>query len=187
MKKWFIICGVIIVMGLVLKPYINQQSAKQVMITSPKHFVKKIPPKITIHIAGEVVNPGVYEVPANWTTLDLIQAIKIRPNANLDQLKLAAPLKPNSRILIKAKKSNEKKSKKRRKRSNKKDRLMKKVMINEATASELEGIPGIGHVMARRIITYRNQNGRFINLTDLLKVKGIGKKTITKIKQYIQL
>ena len=61
----------------------------------------------------------------------------------------------------------------------------KPVNINLAYSKELENIPGIGEVIARRIIKYRAQFGSFKNLEDLKKVKGIGDKKIEAIKKRI--
>lgn len=63
--------------------------------------------------------------------------------------------------------------------------LSKIVNINAATSEGLESISGIGEVIARRIIDYRNQFGSFEDLEDLKKVKGIGDKKIETIKEYI--
>ncbi len=49
-----------------------------------------------------------------------------------------------------------------------------RININSATASQLDALPGIGAVLAERIVDYRTQHGRFSNLRDLLKVTGIG-------------
>ena len=58
------------------------------------------------------------------------------------------------------------------------------VNINTASAKELDALPGIGEVLAQRIIDYRNANGPFQSVDDLIKVKGIGEKTLEKIKPY---
>lgn len=57
--------------------------------------------------------------------------------------------------------------------------------INQATADELEILPGIGPVLAQRIIEERNRVGKFSDQEDLIKVKGIGKKKLAKIKGQI--
>ena len=63
--------------------------------------------------------------------------------------------------------------------------LSQPVNINRASSEDLESIPGIGKVIARRIIDYRNQFGSFEDLEDLKKVKGIGDKKIEAIKKHI--
>ncbi len=60
-----------------------------------------------------------------------------------------------------------------------------KVDLNRAGAWLLEGLPEIGEVTAKRIVAYREQNGPFRSLNDLLRVEGIGQTTLTKIKDLI--
>lgn len=62
-----------------------------------------------------------------------------------------------------------------------------KVNINTATAKELTLIPGIGPVTAKSIIAYRKKNGKFKSAKDLLNVKGIGEKTMNKMKPQVKL
>ena len=56
------------------------------------------------------------------------------------------------------------------------------VNVNSAGVSELRQFPGVGKVIAQRIIDYRSTNGPFGECDDLIKVKGIGAKTMAKIK-----
>lgn len=62
-----------------------------------------------------------------------------------------------------------------------------KVNINAATAKELQGLPGVGQVTAERIIAYRTEKGKFRSPDDLLKVKGVGKKSLEKIRGLISI
>ena len=58
------------------------------------------------------------------------------------------------------------------------------VNINTASKRELDALPGIGEVLAQRIIDYRSANGPFSTVDELTKVKGIGAKTLEKLKPY---
>lgn len=60
-----------------------------------------------------------------------------------------------------------------------------KVNINTATQADLESLPRIGPKVAQRIIEYRNQNGNFKKVEDIMKVKGIGEKVFAQIKDLI--
>lgn len=56
------------------------------------------------------------------------------------------------------------------------------VNINTANAAELESLPGIGAATAARIIEYRQKNGAFKKIEDLMNVRGIGEKTFLSLK-----
>lgn len=61
------------------------------------------------------------------------------------------------------------------------------ISINSASREELQSLPGIGSSYAQRIIEYRETNGAFDSVEDLVKVRGIGEKTLEKLKPYIKL
>ena len=59
--------------------------------------------------------------------------------------------------------------------------------LNSVSALELCDLPGIGPVLAERIITYREQKGAFKSLDELKRVKGIGDKLYSRIRPYVKL
>ena len=61
------------------------------------------------------------------------------------------------------------------------------VNINTATSSELESLPGVGPKLAQRIIDYREKNGGFKKLEDLMNVQGIGEKNFLKLKSKLSV
>jgi comEA protein len=58
--------------------------------------------------------------------------------------------------------------------------------INTATINDFTQLPRIGPSIAKRIVAYRAENGPFRSTDELLKVKGIGPKTLERIKPYLQ-
>lgn len=57
---------------------------------------------------------------------------------------------------------------------------------NTASAAELQRLPGIGEIMATRIISHRQKHDPFRKAEDLLIIKGIGKKSLKKIRGYLK-
>lgn len=57
--------------------------------------------------------------------------------------------------------------------------------LNRASATDLEAVPGLGPVLAGRIVEFRQQQGPFRRLDDLLQIKGIGPKLLEKIRPYV--
>jgi len=61
------------------------------------------------------------------------------------------------------------------------------VNINTATKMELEMVNGIGSATADAIISYRNENGPFYDVSELIKVKGIGEKKLAKLSKQVTI
>lgn len=61
----------------------------------------------------------------------------------------------------------------------------KRININSADKAELELLPGVGPALAQRIIDHRTKNGPFVKIEDLDKVKGIGPKTLEKLRPLV--
>lgn len=61
------------------------------------------------------------------------------------------------------------------------------ISINHATKEEFMALPGIGDVLAERIVDYRTKNGNFSSPEELLNVEGIGKKRLEEILHFITI
>ena len=67
------------------------------------------------------------------------------------------------------------------------NRVAEKININDASAEQLEAIPGVGLKKAQAIVDYRSKNGKFSSIDDLVKVKGIGQKMMDKMKGLVTI
>jgi competence protein ComEA len=61
------------------------------------------------------------------------------------------------------------------------------VNLNTASALDLEGLPGIGAKTAARIVEYRQKNGPFKKIEELMNVRGVGEKNFLKLKPQLTI
>jgi competence protein ComEA len=59
------------------------------------------------------------------------------------------------------------------------------VNLNTASVAQLETLPGIGKATAERILEYRQKNGSFKKIEDLMNVRGVGEKSFLKLKPLV--
>lgn len=120
------------------------------------------PPELSgdVYIGGAVANPGIYPWQEGDTLHTLLSDAGIESDANLSYIELYVPQAGETASI-------------------------QKIDINRAEPWLLEALPGIGEVLAQRIVDYRSENGPFGRIEDLLKVSGIGTATFEKIKDFI--
>ena len=62
-----------------------------------------------------------------------------------------------------------------------------RVNLNTASVTQLETLPGIGRATAERILEYREKNGGFKKVEDLMNVRGVGEKSFLKLKALVMV
>jgi competence protein ComEA len=161
-----------------------------------------------VQLSGAVVQPGVYELPAGSRVQDAVRAAGgFTPDASTAAVNLAAPIKDGEYIIIPAipptpvaaipiATSTPQPATRLENPPLTPDPLPATqvppaatpaglININTASLEDLDRLPGIGPVMAQRIIDYRTTNGPFAVIDDIMNVQGIGPATFEKIKSLI--
>lgn len=145
--------------------------------------------EIYIHISGQVKIPGIYKLMTNDRVIDAINlAGGLLEEADLDRINLAKKLLDEDKIYIpsvgEVVDSSIEDINNISSANSKSASSNSKININTCTQKDLESLPGIGEKTADKIIEYRKQN-TFIEIEDIMEVKGIGQKKFEEISQYI--
>ena len=146
---------------------------------------------IMVHIDGEVVTPGIISLKAGARIADAIQACGGTTDiSDISKINLAYELKDGQKVYIPSIYDVEDVEYIQNDAGNNviipdTSSSSALVNINSATQAELETLPGIGPSTAAKIIDYRNKNGDFKNIEDIMNVSGIGESKFNNIKDYI--
>ena len=136
------------------------------------------PPRV--HVAGAVHTPGIVELLPGALVADAIQAAGgALPGADLDSLNLAAPVRSGERIFVPMPGTTVPAPESGSAASG------ANLDLNHASAAELESLPGIGPSLASAIVQYRDQNGPFQSVEQLLDVPGIGPTRLEQLRELI--
>lgn len=141
---------------------------------------------VVVYVCGEVVNPGVYELKSGMRICDAVEAAGgLTKKASRDYWNLAGELTDGQMLFF----PTEEEAKKRKESAGEAvaagDTADGKVNINTADVSMLQTIPGIGQTRAEAILAYREENGNFKSIEDIMKVSGIKNGLFEKMKDYI--
>ncbi|MCC6148500.1 MAG: helix-hairpin-helix domain-containing protein [Anaerolineaceae bacterium] len=151
--------------------------------------LKVLPPPtpgpIIVHIIGEVQNPGVYPLPYDGRTNDaVIAAGGLTENANTIPINLAEKIRDGQKIII-PKKGAVSAGGESLSTEDQNTEATALLNLNTASQADLEKLPGIGSEKARQILSYREKNGAFTRIEEILKVTGIGDQIFDQIKHLI--
>lgn len=192
-EKWVLLAVSIVVIGAAATVFHARTPLPTQDITvetSPTENLTTSPlTTITVHIAGAVYRPGVYEVTGNQRVMDILKlAGGPRPEADLDGVNLAAKVKDGQKIKVpeikrvpSPKVSAPMVSEQRATQQS----TAYPLSLRTASAEELTTLPGVGPALAQRIITFRESHPGASN-TEFSHIKGLGEKKWNKIKPYIE-
>lgn len=162
---------------------------------------------VRVQVSGAVLEPGIYDVPASCRVEEAIAAAGgLTENADSECVNLVRKVRDGMQIRVPVQKA-ARTSRTQRKNaqaksglgesasgksgsvkagSGRNNSIMQIVRINSASAGELQQLPGIGPALAQRIVETRSR-GRFTSVEDLLRVPGIGKAKLAKLRDYVEV
>jgi competence protein ComEA len=134
------------------------------------------PAMLTVHVSGEVVNPGLVRIEPEARLADAIAAAGgATANADLSRTNLAAIVRDGEQVVVPSYEDAHDAG----------ASSSAGIDLNTATAVELEALPGVGPVLAGRIVSFRDERGRFSAIEDLLDVPGIGEAKLAQMRDAI--
>ena len=136
-------------------------------------------PKIYVHVAGSVKSPGIYQLDSGTRVYDAVLAAGgFTSKANQASVNMARALNDGEQLLISAQGGAQ---------SFENAMVSSLISLNQASASQLEELPGVGPALAGRMVDWRTANGGFKAKEDLLNVAGIGDKLFASVKDLVTL
>ncbi len=134
-----------------------------------------------MHVAGAVKRPGVYRLAAGARAVDAVEAAGgLTPEADPDSLNLARRLSDGDQLYV------PKRGESGAAGSSGSGGQVR-VSLNRASQEELEKLPGVGPVLAERIVRWRTRHGPFRRWEDLLEVEGVGERKLQSLKEVASL
>lgn len=142
--------------------------------------------KVLVHVSGLVAAPGVYELAQDSRVKDAIAAAGgPRDGGDIEALNLAAPLSDGQKITVTRPGEPAASQPAVIDGAAAAAGPSGKINLNTASAAELDALPSIGPVIAERILSFRQQKGRFTSVAQLQDVEGIGPKKYEGVKDLV--
>ena len=139
---------------------------------------------IKVYVSGQANLPGVYELPVDSRVDDALRAAGgPTSQADLDSVNLAKRLSDEDQIHIPSRDEGRSAVSTGSKGSSPPG----KVLLNTATAEDLETLPNIGPSRAKAVIEHREKNGPFAKVDDLTNVSGIGTGILESIRDLVEV
>lgn len=136
---------------------------------------------LVVHVAGKVANPGIVQLPPGSRVIDAIDAVGgAEDGVDLTALNLARVLSDGEQVLVGVDGAPQP-------AAGQNASGPAPVSLNGADTEQLATLPGIGPTLAARIVQWREQNGRFTAVDELLEVTGIGPAKYEEIAELVTL
>ena len=141
---------------------------------------------LVVDVQGEVMKPGLYQLPPGARVADAIKAAGgVRKGSATSSVNLARFVEDGEQVFVAASSQGAGAESLGSDSFPSAGNFGGKLNINRATVTELDGLPGVGPVLAKRIIEYRSANGSFSSVDELQKVSGIGPSKFNELRKFV--
>ncbi|MFA4843945.1 MAG: ComEA family DNA-binding protein [Candidatus Margulisiibacteriota bacterium] len=182
-----LIVSLLVGLGVMAAKQFIPQESDEITVAEPQDVQ---PITLLVHVCGAVRREGVYKLKPGDRLLSAISlAGGSLPMADLSALNLAEPVKDGEKIFIPLKQPvvREVVEIKVSGKAQSKAKTTGRVNLNSASVAQLDALPGIGKSTAEKIIEYRQKNGPFQKLEQLMELPRFGKSKFEKLKDRITL
>jgi competence protein ComEA len=144
--------------------------------------------KVTVDVAGEVKEPGVYLLASGARVEDALErAGGPSRKADLSQINRAAELEDGRQVLVPAKASRSAVAATPAPGGSVPAAPEQPINLNTATLEQLDTLDGVGPSTAQKILDYRTEHGGFTAIEELDQISGIGEKRLAAIRERVRL
>ncbi|MFH8249966.1 helix-hairpin-helix domain-containing protein [Microbacterium sp. B2969] len=152
---------------------------QSVPIASHASVDASAPASLYVHVSGAVADPGLYVLDEGARVVDAIGAAGgFAPDADHDAVNLARPLSDGEQLVVPVMGESAPVG-------DASPAGDGRINLNTADTAALDTLPRVGPAMAQRIIDWREANGRFTSVEDLLAVPGIGDKMLEALRDLV--
>jgi competence protein ComEA len=138
---------------------------------------------VVVDVAGKVRQPGVRHLPAGSRVIDALTAAGgALPGVDTSSLNLARVLADGEQVMVGRPAAPDTAAVATGSGAGSSG----PVSLNSATVDQLDALPGVGPVLARHIIEYRNQHGGFTSVNQLQQISGVGRRKFSELKSLVR-
>lgn len=136
--------------------------------------------EIYVQVSGAVASPGVYPLPEGSRVFEAVQlAGGVTKEADISKMNQAEVLTDGQMVYVRTKEEAD--------AQEVQEQTDGKINLNTATEEQLTSLPGIGQAKARSILAWREANGSFSRIEDLMQIEGIKEGVFSKIKDSVKV